>query len=274
MSSPLKSAEWLHQELANPNLIILDASQTSNAIEYAQQRIKGARFFDLKNTFSEVGATFPNTIPSEEKFQTGCQNLGINQTSTVVVYDNLGIYSSPRVWWLFKVMGFEAVFVLNGGLPEWVNKGFETEEITDLKIEKGNFQAHFNSAQVKDYHFILENLTQKQAIVVDARSAGRYNGTEPEPRIELKSGKIPNSFNIPYTAVLENGKLKSKAALITLFEELHTFKKTLVFSCGSGLTACIILLAYETVYGTGNTTVYDGSWTEWATLQGLTNSTT
>lgn len=271
MTSPLKSAEWLHDNLTNSNVIILDASQPSNAIESSHVRIKGARFFDLKNVFSDVEAPFPNTIPSPATFEAGCRKLGINQSNTLVVYDNLGIYTSPRVWWLFKIMGFESVFVLNGGLPEWVNKGFETEEITDLTLETGDFEANFNPALVKDYNFILENLNQKQELVVDARSTGRFKGTEPEPRKELKSGKIPNSFNIPYTAVLESGMFKSRAELVQLFEPLRAKKKPLVFSCGSGITACIILLAYEYVYGPNNSAVYDGSWTEWATLQGLKN---
>lgn len=271
MTAPLKSVEWLHDNLTNSNIIILDASQASNAIESSHIRIKGARFFDLKNVFSDVEAPFPNTIPSVETFQEGCRKLGISQSNSVVVYDNLGIYTSPRVWWLFKTMGFESVFVLNGGLPEWMNKGFETEEITDLNLERGDFQAHFNPALVRDYNFILENTNRKRELVVDARSSGRFKGTEPEPRKDLKSGKIPNSFNIPYTAVLENGMLKSRAALIPLFEPLRAKKKPLVFSCGSGITACIILLAYTYLYGSTSTAVYDGSWTEWASLQGLKN---
>jgi thiosulfate/3-mercaptopyruvate sulfurtransferase len=258
----LKSVQWLQENLEYPDLIILDASGSP------EQGIKGARIFDLKQIFQDTDAEFPNTIPSASDFEVGCQALGINRNSLVVIYDKKGIYTSPRVWWLFKTMGFQNAFVLDGGFPAWEKDGYAIENLTEKVFAKGDFKSELKSQYVKHYGSILSNLSDKKYVVIDARSNGRFNGTEPEPRKTLQSGKIPNSISIPYTSVLENGKFKSDEALNTVFSSLKTENRPLTFSCGSGITACIVLLAFELVHES-DTSVYDGSWTEWATLQGL-----
>ena len=269
MNQPLVSPQWLNENLNRSDLILLDASDLENKAglipQFKNLKIKGARFFDLKNTFSDPNGRFPNTFPSEEQFEKGCRALGINNRSQIVVYDNIGIYTSPRVWWMFKVMGHENVHVLDGGLPNWVNQGFETVDHFESKPSLGDFKSKMRLGQIKDINFIQSNITNQDYIIIDARSEGRFNGTSDEPRAGLRSGHIPNSINIPYTSLLENGKYKSSAEIKALFEAYKIDDRPLVFSCGSGVTACIVLLASEMVLN-NSTAVYDGSWTEWASL--------
>lgn len=269
MTSPLVSSQWLHENLNHSDLIILDASESNNkaglAAQFDDRKIPGARYFDIKNSFSDPNGAFPNTFPSAEQFENGCRALGINNSSTIVVYDNLGIYTSPRVWWMFKTMGHENVFVLNGGLPDWMENGFETVNNYESNIERGAFTAKLQADQVRTMDFIKTNITVQNQLVIDARSEGRFNGTAKEPREGLRSGHIPNSINIPFSDLLENGKYKSNSELKGIFENQDIGDQPLVFSCGSGITACIVLLAAEMVMD-NETSVYDGSWTEWATL--------
>ena len=266
MTDPLVSSQWLFENLHNPDLIILDASQqaiTAHKTADNNSQITGARYFDLKNNFSDKGSDLPNTLPNAAQFELESQKLGINHNSVIVVYDNLGIYSSPRVWWMFKTIGHQNIYVLNGGLPYWRANKYPTEEKQAQQYEPGNFKAQFNPENVKDFDFIKSNLNNKNEIVVDARSAGRFNGTSPEPRAGLRSGSIPNSRNIPFGDVLQNGSYKSKEALAEIFSTINPENKNLTYSCGSGLTACIILLAGAIVLP-NKMAIYDGSWTEWA----------
>jgi thiosulfate/3-mercaptopyruvate sulfurtransferase len=270
MLKTIVSSQWLNQNRTDSNLIILDASQKGNksglTTDFANLQIKGAKPFDIKNDFSDQSSEFPNTLLSPQDFKIACRNLGINKRSKIVVYDNLGIYTSPRVWWMFKTMGHDAVVVLDGGLPDWVKCGFETEHIQVNKTDKGDFVVNFQSQKVVDFDFVKKNTSSQSYLVIDARSEGRFQGLTPEPRKGLRGGNIPNSINIPFQKVLEDGKLKSKAELSKLFNEMEVQKQPLVFSCGSGITACIVLLAHELCLE-NETAVYDGSWTEWATLE-------
>ena len=269
---PVVTAEWLSQHLNDENLIILDSSPAStvdgSTSEFANRTIPGARPFDLKKNFSDPNSLFPNTFPSEEQFQEESRKLGINSSSTIVVFDNLGVYTSPRVWWMFKVMGHKNVCVLDGGLPAWIAAGFETEVPSSYSGDAGDFTAKLGPENVISYEQILANTTECAFEIVDARSSGRFKGTAPEPRANLQSGSIPNSVNIPYQEVLEGGRFKSPEELNKLFAEKSSADKDLVFSCGSGLTACIVLLASE-IAGNSQYKVFDGSWTEWAERQKL-----
>ncbi len=266
------SVDWLNKHIKDEKLILLDASLPkiagNKSSELDNITIPGARFFDLVGNFSDTSSPFPNTMPSEGQFELECKKLGINQDSTLIVFDNKGIYSSPRIWWMFKIMGHDKVSVLDGGLPEWVNKGLNICK-REIKIyELGDFNAHFQKRFVKRYEDILNNIISDTFTVVDARSEGRFNGTEKEQRASLKSGNIPNSVNIPFTKVLENGKFKNPTQLKKIFDTKCSSSKDLIFTCGSGVTACIILLASELAYKKSQF-VYDGSWTEWAEKQNL-----
>ena len=266
MNSTIVSSKWLRDNLYSSNLVVLDASQPRGKSESISQQIIGARPFDIKGVFSDKSSSLPNTFPSKEQFEEGCQELGINSSSKIVVYDSLGIYTSPRAWFMFKAMGHENIAVLDGGFPEWIAMGFETETIVEKKYSIGNFKATLQSEMIRSIDFVRENLAKKESLVIDARSADRFNSLVPEPRADLRRGNIPNSINIPFQDMLENGKFKSVENLARLFKENNIENKSLVFSCGSGITACIVLLATELVFE-GDKSIYDGSWTQWAQLE-------
>ena len=261
------SATWLYKKRNDPKLIILDASIDTSASGKAFEKfactIPKARQFDLKHVFVDKTSPFPNTIPSPKAFELACKKLGINQDSEIVVFDTSGIYASPRAWWLFKVMGHEKVAVLNGGLPDWVECGFHTDTKHLETFEMGDFKANFDETSVIHFEEVVKNTTDKKFTIVDARSESRFKGTGKEPRKQLQSGHIQNSVNIPYQDVLQDGKYKSKDELKQLFKEKCGNEKELVFSCGSGMTACIVLLANR-IADSDSLKLYDGSWTEWA----------
>ncbi|WP_276391226.1 sulfurtransferase [Eudoraea chungangensis] len=259
---PLVSVNWLIKNLDNPKLVLLEAGIDVGSY-YQKKGIKGRRYFDLKGRFQDPISLLPNTIPNPNDFEENARLLGINKDSIIVVYDTQGIYFSPRVWYLFRIMGHKEVAVLDGGLPEWLRQNLPLEEITKKSQSKGSFTANFQKDLLRSYAAIAENVTSKKELLIDARSEGRFKGTEEEPRKGLRSGNIPNSFNLPYTKVLQDGKYKSIKEIKPLFTKFESKGKPLVFTCGSGITACIIMLAAELVNNTPKS-VFDGSWTEWA----------
>lgn len=270
--NPLVSVSWLSQNLNAPNLVVLDVSLESNIanikVEFPGIKIKGARYFDLKRNFSDLESRLPNTLPNPKYFSLACRNLGINNNSTIVVYDNIGIYASPRVWWMFKSMGHKNIAVLDGGLPLWKNKNYPTESIQNRVLPEGDFKAKFNPNLLKKAFKIIENITSKEAILVDARSNGRFFGLIPETRKNLKSGHIPNAINLPFLDVLKDGKFISTNEISDIFKKLKIDKRPKIFTCGSGLTACILILA-STLISEDNHFLYDGSWSEWGQLKGV-----
>ena len=263
----LVSVDWLSENLDDKNLIILNGTipKVTAKKELEEQencQIKGSIFFDIKNQFSDTKAEFPNTVLNAEKFEQQAQELGINQESCIVVYDEYGIYSSARVWWLLKLMGFENVAVLDGGFPMWKQKKYPTEIKQERNITKGNFKANYQSELFKDYNQVLNNISEEEFLVADARSKGRFLAQAPEPRKEVRGGRIPKSVNLPYSELLEKSSLKSKNELQSIFKEINPRNKKMIFSCGSGITACVLALAAE-ISENKNYAVYDGSWTEW-----------
>lgn len=267
--NPLVSVEWLSQNLDIPNLVILDASTQKNASKlvpkYTGIQIKGARSFDMESTFFDKENDIPNMMPSPELFSKECQKLGIHSNSIIVIYDNLGIYTSPRARWMFKAMGHQYVTVLDGGLTAWKEAGFSCRKKKETTFVLGDFEAVYQPNLVRDSKFILKNLQNSEILVVDARGNDRFLGESAEPRAGMASGHIPNSVNFPYKMILEEGKMKSKVDLEKMIQELKIGDKSLVFTCGSGVTACIILLAFELV-NDNEKSLFDGSWSEWGRL--------
>jgi thiosulfate/3-mercaptopyruvate sulfurtransferase len=259
----IKSTQWLKANLNREDLIILDASL--KAKKEREEQIPGARFFDLVGKFSDKSSKFPNTMVGEAQFQEGARDLGINQDSTLLIYDNVGVYSAPRVWFMFRSMGFNEVYVLDGGLPAWKEDGMPIESLDESEYPKGDMKAHADANAFKTFEDVQANIDSNLYQVLDARSSGRYDGTSPEPRAELQSGHIPGSKCLPFTEVLEGGKFKTKSELQLVFDETQP----MMFSCGSGLTACITLLAAEIAHEDVEKVVFDGSWTEWATRNNL-----
>lgn len=268
------SIDWLSNNLDHPNLVILDASipsvNSNKSSEFTDVRILSARFFDLKNEFSDQECDLPAMMPTSELFEQSARSLGINRSSKIVVYDDLGIYSSPRVWWMFRAMGHENISVLDGGLPDWHRLGMPTEPITSKRYELGDFEAIYILDSISSLDEVKNSIHDDNVIVIDARSEGRFNGTAPEPREGLRSGCIPNSVNLPFGKVLQDGKMLQKAQLQSIFRELKISDQQLIFTCGSGITACIILLAAE-IAGFNNKSVYDGAWCEWGRASANSN---
>lgn len=266
--SNLVSVEWLQKHLNDKNIIILDATipkVTLNSSEIEKlEIIPNTQFFDIKKKFSDVSAEFPNTFPSEVQFQKEANALGVNKDSLIVIYDQLGIYSAPRAWWLFKTFGFQNIFVLNGGLPEWQKKGYKTVSRYSETRSIGDFKTNYQPQNVVFFNTIEAISNNKTTTILDARSSARFNCKVPEPRKGLRSGAILNSLNLPFQNVLINGLFQSKKQLHTLFQTV-TKNEKIVFSCGSGITASILFLAAKEA-GIDRVSVYDGSWTEYGTL--------
>jgi len=273
ITKPLVSVNWLHQNSDATNLIVLNGTlakvTTLKAGQDAEnQCIPNARFFDIKKVFSLQKAQFPNTVLEPKDFEARARELGINKDSCIVVYDEHGIYSSPRVWWLFKAMGHDNIAVLDGGLPRWKKAGYAIEAKRERHFEQGNFTEKYNAGLLINSKSVLNALKDTTKQIIDARSSGRFYATSPEPRAEVRSGHIPTSKSLPYSSVLNGSELKSRTDLQKLFENVSDEKKALIFSCGSGITACVLALG-ATVSGRTNLAVYDGSWTEWGSLQNL-----
>ena len=249
------------------NLIVLNATlpkATAPSVPEGSERrwIPGARFMDLENVFCKPDAEFPNTMPGAREFEQGARRMGVNKKSAVVVYDEHGIYSSPRAWWMFRAMGHEQVAVLDGGLPEWLRQGLPVRETSKDNPGQGDFEARYREEFFKDTGHILNHLDDERMQVIDARSEERFRGQVAEPREGLRSGHIPNSLNMPYTGLLNAGRFRNKQELQNVFAHHDLEDKDLVFSCGSGITACVLALAAHSL-GRKSLSVYDGSWSEW-----------
>lgn len=220
--------------------------------------IPGSHLADLEGDFSDPADPLPHTVPAD---LTGLfASYGVSDGTPAVVYDDQGGATAPRVWWLAQVAGIRAR-VLDGGLPAWRAAGHEVEELT-APTRQGTLSAVVRPELLRD----RAQVESDGRLIVDARSAGRFAGTEPEPRPGLRSGHIPGAVNLPYTEVYaEDGRMRTAAELQELFRERVGERTDLTFSCGSGVTACVDALA-ATVAGYGDLAVYEGSWSEWGRL--------
>ena len=258
------SAEWLKQNL--DKVRVLDASWYMPAdkrdpkAEFAAAHIPGAVFYDI-DALSDLSTPLPHMLPTPEQFSRDAAALGIGDHDMIVVYDTAGLFSSARVWFAFKAMGHDKIAVLDGGLPAWKAAGGSLVS-GQPDPKPARFTARFNPALVRDFDGVKAALGNTQ--ILDARSAPRFEGSEPEPRAGLKSGHMPGAANLPYRAVLTGeGKLKDDASLQKLFSEKGVdLRAPIITSCGSGVTAAIVMLALEKL-GARQVAVYDGSWTEW-----------
>lgn len=269
ISEPVVSVQWLKANINASNLIVLNATIaniTSKNNSEDNVRIPNSRFFDIKKKFSDLEAEFPNTFPTESQFNKEAQALGLNNNSAIVIYDEKGIYSSARAWWLLIAYGCKNVAVLDGGFPEWKNNRYPIEN-KKVKVNylKGNFNSKYNNESMSFHDDIVKMSRNNSSKILDARSKNRFDGTDPEPRKGLQSGTIPNSKNLPFKDLLRDGKLKSKSELKAIFASFAKPENQLCFSCGSGITACILALA-ATYIGYKKCSVYDGSWTEYGSL--------
>jgi thiosulfate/3-mercaptopyruvate sulfurtransferase len=261
------SRDWLEERLRTPGIAILDASwhlpaQGRDAkAEYDAAHIPGAVFFD-HDVVVEPGSDLPHTLPKPEHFAQFAGAMGVAADDVIVVYDGPGLFTAPRAWWMFRVMGAEKVFVLDGGFDRWKAEGRPvTAEPT--KIAPNLFDVTFDPARVVGFEEMGRIVAEGGAQVVDMRTAGRFEGTEPEPRPGLRSGHMPGAVNLPYARLAENGSLLPPDRLRKVLEEAGVdLTKPVVSSCGSGVTAAVLNLALETL-GHKDHRLYDGSWSEW-----------
>ena len=266
----LIDCEVLHSQLDDDDLVILDGTwflpnvDRDAKAEFNEKHIPGARFFDI-DANSDQSSSLPHMIPTANAFSESVEKLGISNSSKIAIYDAQGLFSAARVWWLFRLFGHQQVAVVDGGLPAWVTAGFEITDLTTT-IKSGTYQSTFDPIKVVDLTGMQQRVRDQSAIVLDARSAGRFNGSAPEPRPELKSGHMPGAYSLPATDLLVDGKLKPITELQSIFQRFSITKESpVVTSCGSGVTAAIITLAMAHS-GLGMHQLYDGSWTEWASV--------
>jgi thiosulfate/3-mercaptopyruvate sulfurtransferase len=265
----LVETDWLASHLDTPGLVILDGSmhlptaKRDARAEYLVEHIPGALFFDIDDIADEK-SPLPHMLPSSTKFASRIKKMGIGDGMHVVAYDSEGLYSAARVWWMFRAMGHEEVRVLNGGLKKWKAEGRALEDGEPRRRSERHFTARLNAELVRDVADVKGLIGSKAAQIVDARAAARFEGSVPEPRAGLRSGHIPGSRNVPFASLLEaDGTLKGAPELRAIFAKAGVDAgKSVVASCGSGVTAGVIALALA-VLGRPDAAVYDGSWTEW-----------
>jgi thiosulfate/3-mercaptopyruvate sulfurtransferase len=262
--SEIVSAEWLKENLGKVGVV--DASwympedKRDTKKEFEDGHIPGAVFFDIDG-IADHASSLPHMLPPAEEFARDVSRLGIGNGDMVVVYDSMGIFAAPRVWWMFKAFGHAKVAVLDGGLPAWKKAGGALEK-GPARPKPATFAARLDKNIVKDFAQVKSALGNMQ--VLDARSAPRFEGSEPEPRPGLKSGHMPGAANLPWRAVLTSElKLKDDQNLQKLFAEKGIdLRAPIITSCGSGISAAILMLAAEKM-GARKVALYDGSWAEW-----------
>lgn len=265
----LVSTEWLAAHLNDPRVRILDATYHLPTVkrdaraEFASAHIPGAVFFDIDG-IADHSIDLPHMIPRTEDFAAAVGALGVGNADHVICYDTYGLMSAARAWWMFRIFGHGRVSVLDGGLPKWTREGRPMSD-EPARPEKRNFTPRFRPELVRSKAEVLKNLDSRAEQVLDARSAGRFRGVDPEPRAGLRGGRIPGSRNLPFNLLIdtEAKTLLPAAELTTRFAAAGIdTSKPIVTSCGSGVTACALALGLHLI-GADKVAIYDGSWSEW-----------
>lgn len=270
----LVSTDWLASHLGDPDIRVIDASwympddPRDPRAEYQACHIPGARFFDI-DEICDTRSNLPHMAPPPEKFISRMRAMGVGDGHQVVVYDGSGMFSAPRVWWTFRLMGKSDVAVLDGGLPKWLAEGRETEDLPPVLRDRHmtvQRQAHL----VRDVTQVAAASKLGHAEILDARSPARFRGEEPEPRPGLRPGHIPGSKNLHYRLLVNpDGTMKDNDALRAAFVEAGVdLARPVITTCGSGISAAILSLALERL-GHRDHALYDGSWTEWGSYGDL-----
>ncbi len=267
----LVSTAWLAAELGKPDLVVFDITKYlpnepfDGRAKYAEAHIPGARYFDM-DVVADQDTGLPHMIPTAGRFEKLMGEMGVSNASRVVFYDQKGLASAARGWWMMRLFGHEAAAVLDGGLPKWVKEGRPTESGAAPAPAPAGFTADFRADRVKGIGDVKAIVRQGggSALILDARARGRFDGTAPEPRPGMPSGHMPGAANVPYQELLNPDQtMKPPAELRARFEAAGvTAERPVVTSCGTGVTACILTLGLVRA-GFPEGAVYDGSWTEW-----------
>ena len=263
----LVSTDWLADNLKSPDLRLIDASWylpdagRDPKAEYEAEHIPGARFVDIDEV-ADLRSELPHMLPPVEKFMSRMRAIGIGEGHQVVVYDSAGLFSAPRVWWMFKYFGQDNIAVLDGGLPKWKAEGRPLTD-TPPTIRDRHMVPNIRKELARDVTEVAASAKLGDHTIIDARAPERFKGDAPEPRPGLRAGHIPNARNVPFgDLIAENGTLKSPDDLRHVFEAAGVdLSKPAITTCGSGVTAAILSLALERL-GTTHA-LYDGSWAEW-----------
>jgi thiosulfate/3-mercaptopyruvate sulfurtransferase len=267
--NPLVTPAWLAARRQDPNTLALDATlppvgvtpPIDTSARYLDKHIPGALFFDIEE-LSDHSTALPHMLPSAIAFSRSMSTLGVADSATIVIYEQEGVFSAPRAWWMLRTFGAQHVYILDGGLHAWTNAGHSTES-GPVHHAPVNFHAKLDPDAVKDLPQIKEKITNHQQIL-DARSAARFNGTAPEPRPGLSSGHMPGATSVPFTELVEDGRLKPADKLRQIFATKNIdLQQPITTTCGSGVTAAVIALGLE-LAGAKHVSLYDGSWAEYA----------
>ena len=276
MTTPLfVSADWLQEHYNDERLQVLDARLLPPGMEavrdiqaeYLAGHLPDAPYFNIE-ALSDHTSPYPHMLPRAESFAVAMRELGVSSDKHLVVYDEGNLFSAPRAWWMLKTFGVAQVSILAGGLQGWKEAGFALAT-GEVNLPEGEFEAHADESRVKRLTDVLLISHEGGAQIIDARPANRFNAEVDEPRPGLHRGHIPNSLNVPWNSLVEQGKLKPEAELQTLFAEAGVdITQPVVASCGSGVTAVVVILAL-TALGARDVTLYDGSWGEWGSRDDL-----
>jgi thiosulfate/3-mercaptopyruvate sulfurtransferase len=275
LSKWLVSTDWLAEHLDAPDVAILDASWHLPAAgrdarqEFLSSHIPGALFFDI-DEISDTSSLYPHMLPSAEKFSSRMRKMGVGDGKKIVIYDTLGLYSAARAWWMFRVFGKDDVAVLDGGLPKWKAEGRPTEDGEPTARQERHFTARYRGMLVRDRADVLKAIRTGDEQLADARSPGRFAGTEPEPRSGVRSGHVPKARSVPFAKLVSlDGTMKSPSEIEAAFTEAGLDpSKPVIAYCGSGVTAAVLALGLS-VAGHDEHAVYDGSWAEWGSVDEL-----
>ncbi len=274
MISQLVSTEWLSEHLEDPDVMVLDASwylpnQNRDAgAEYATAHIPGALYFDI-DQIADLTSDLPHMLPTASDFERAVEKMGINNQSSIVVYDGTGIFSAARVWWMLRVFGHENVAVLDGGQKKWAAEG-RALTMDEVAREETTFKASLKADWVRSADQMLQNIDAKSEQVLDARAQARFFGEAAEPRPGVRSGHIPGSLCLPFSElVAEDGTLKNDRSLKSAFQKAGIdLRMPVTTTCGSGVTAAVLFFALTKI-GMTDLHLYDGSWSEWGSRHDL-----